>query len=377
MSARAHGRQRRGFTLTEVLTVIAIIGLLVGLLLPAVQSARESARRMQCLNNVAQQARAAAHFEAANGHMPWGVYDRYPMGGHCNGGSGHPSGPTNKTWGPNCYSGRGFTYAYFLLAHLEYQAAFDSIDLARGSLEAQRPYATGSSAVPAVFVCPGNGGRKPGCIDYGLNAGTQAVERMSLYVGEDHRTDTGAVITPGNCTFPCPSFRATTRNNGYGGMNVLVTAGAFADGMSATFAILEAADYPATAIREPYGSKPLVYNCLFFQGGDGWQISPGAGGLFPSPTKYYGLRSGFVAAYHNGTLQVINPPDPNAGRYNARGMHPGGIIAAYADGHTAFVDDMVEPRVFRAVCTRDQRIPSELGSGLPLPDYSEAGVVPP
>ncbi len=39
---------RNGFTLVELLVVIAIIGVLVGLLLPAVQAAREAARRMSC-----------------------------------------------------------------------------------------------------------------------------------------------------------------------------------------------------------------------------------------------------------------------------------------------------------------------------------------
>jgi prepilin-type N-terminal cleavage/methylation domain-containing protein len=63
---------RRGFTLVEVLVVVAIIAVLVGLLMPAVQAARESARRVSCQNNMKQISLAAAGHVHQIGTFPSG-----------------------------------------------------------------------------------------------------------------------------------------------------------------------------------------------------------------------------------------------------------------------------------------------------------------
>jgi len=67
---RQFGRPLLGFTLVELLMVIAIIGVLIGLLLPAIQAARESARRAQCASNLRQIGVAILGYESAQNGLP-------------------------------------------------------------------------------------------------------------------------------------------------------------------------------------------------------------------------------------------------------------------------------------------------------------------
>ena len=90
--------RRNGFTLVELLTVIAIIAILMGILVPAVSAVRNAARQSQCKQNVRQLAMALQNYFSVKGRFPPGAHGRDPaaLKAYLDGGSSDSSLITDK-----------------------------------------------------------------------------------------------------------------------------------------------------------------------------------------------------------------------------------------------------------------------------------------
>ena len=133
-SSRYSSSRPLGFTLVELLVVIAVIGILIGLLLPALQSVRGSARRIQCGNNLKQVGLALLAHHEAKRRFPFGcVEHRFTPGGYQ---------PTNRQLAWSAYV-LPFIEQSQLESQIDFSTAFDS--------PANAPAA--AQIVPA-FICP-------------------------------------------------------------------------------------------------------------------------------------------------------------------------------------------------------------------------------
>ena len=131
-------RLPHGFTLVELLVVIAIIAVLIALLLPAVQSARESARRISCGNNLKQIALAVLSFESTHKAFPAGF-------------SYHNNEAGGPSWG----------WAAFILPYMEQKPLYDRLGVDGRRLDnVYRPLGTSADdkamlqTVIAAYRCP-------------------------------------------------------------------------------------------------------------------------------------------------------------------------------------------------------------------------------
>jgi prepilin-type N-terminal cleavage/methylation domain-containing protein/prepilin-type processing-associated H-X9-DG protein len=157
---------RRGFTLIELLVVIAIIAVLIALLLPAVQSAREAARRAQCVNNLKQIGLALHNYHTAANVFPPG-----------NSANLFTTNPPNTY-----YSWVGWSAQALLLSQLDQGPLYNAANFAFvPGWGGEDPVTsitntTVERTILAVFLCPsdGNAPRSTNVNSYCASYGTTA-----------------------------------------------------------------------------------------------------------------------------------------------------------------------------------------------------------
>lgn len=138
-------RAARGFTLVELLVVIAIIGILVALLLPAIQAARESARRTQCLNNFKQVGVGMHNYHSARNYFPNGI-ENYTFGEQCS----MPKKTTKYIGGIT-----GWSWGTYILPYIEEEVLYSRLNL-KHPAQMHQPlsnFTVGGTRIPG-FLCP-------------------------------------------------------------------------------------------------------------------------------------------------------------------------------------------------------------------------------
>ena len=305
----SRSQKRSGFTLIELLVVIAIIAVLISLLLPAVQSAREAARRAQCINNLKQLALGAHNYESANGS--------FPMGDH----------PGRNVNGSLMRQNFGIWVA--LSQFIEQGNVFNMINTQIGMYF--YPNSTASGIGLATLWCPSDGDisstKYPGSTGDGWDDSPIPM-RYSSYAGNGgpHPVRTwgmAAGSSPG--LWNKGMFFHIGGNPGTGVIQPPIRIQQITDGTSNTMMFIEstytkAANNEKAAGGDGYGPKWWT-SADYGDGVIGTGFAPNSFKKIPTTTSSY----------------------TNGGDYNmtANSFHPGGVNVAMADGSVKFIKDSV------------------------------------
>jgi prepilin-type N-terminal cleavage/methylation domain-containing protein/prepilin-type processing-associated H-X9-DG protein len=324
-------RPRRGFTLIELLVVIAIIAVLIALLLPAVQSAREAARRAQCVNNLKQIVLGIHNYESTNGSFP----------------------PARKgcCWG---------TWNLFLLPYIEQIQVYNAWN-SYGNNSGLAGYVDGdgryfgawnrtvASTVINTFLCPSDfGGNSSNPITATVN-GVRFECKFRNYVANLGNTGIGQMDFPANTPNPQSRFLGAPFYD-MGSPNIdIQPAATYFPGRStrnvATIASIIDGTSNTAAFSEVIISQGTGDLRGFTQWGDAVGFMSNTTPNSPSPDTH-----DWSTNWPNGPpLQGLGSLGPNDKYYAARSRHPGGVNAAMCDGSVRFFKNSINLFVWRGV----------------------------
>ena len=278
LAGASHGgnTRRRGFTLVELMVVIAIIGILVALLLPAIQSAREAARRAQCFSNLKQLATGLQNYHDAFGKLPPGWVDSGNFG-----------------WGWNV----------FIFPFTEQSALYNALDVDRKQLIQVNNNAATQALLQTIIPslrCPSDSANGVGEQTIGLGVNQHPVATAN-YVGSR------GFFNMANGDTSNDPIIDNTLNNGVLYANSRVRLADITDGTSNTLALGE------KGIDATNGATPPLRAACW--AGDG------------------------RAQNGNGVTCCVRGKINQGNQNNNSSSHPGGALFALCDGSVRFLSE--------------------------------------
>jgi prepilin-type N-terminal cleavage/methylation domain-containing protein/prepilin-type processing-associated H-X9-DG protein len=303
-------KSRLGFTLVELLVVMAIIGVLVALLLPAVQAARESARRARCANNLRQLALGCHNHEQVLGTLPrGGTEPGLPV----------PAGANDES----CCGENGAYWSWIarLLPFIEQDNLYKQANIPTNTIGQSKP----QIATPlAIVYCPSS----------------NMTAKMTMTNPAD--------FTAGTVIVAVTNYKGNQGSNWDVGQWINIRYGDVREGMRNGDGVLFRND--ARALPK------LRLNQIT----DGTSNTIMIGEVIPE------VEDRNAWAYTNGAYATcaipINakdasgkwfPPGQWQNNYSFRSRHPGGAQFAFCDGSVRFLTDNIAVQTYRALATRD------------------------
>jgi len=337
-------RQRRGFTLIELLVVIAIIAVLIALLLPAVQSAREAARRAQCVNNLKQIGLAIANYESAIGCIVPG-YISLCSSGNCAAATALPPRIAVPGYNPDPFTldqGPGWGWLALLLPYAEQVPLSAAMNVNLPTWVADN--ATVVTTQINVFLCPSANNPTPTCpmVDVNLNLLPVANQYFARANYQYNMGWNDTSIQPPNTNYDDPHLGC----NGPMYRNSRVLYAGVTDGLSNTVFASEKTPYLADAswVGIIPGYRHFAYNAF---------ASLGTGG----PGIDYDYPGAILASHSGPSLyevpEVIHPPNSPVGHTDEfDSLHPGGANVLMGDGSVRFVKQSINLLTWQAMSSR-------------------------
>jgi prepilin-type N-terminal cleavage/methylation domain-containing protein len=326
-------KNRRAFTLVELLVVITIIGVLVALLLPAVQSARESGRKTTCSNNIKQLTMAAIAHESTFRHFPTGGWIWWWLGDPDRG--AHQRQPGGWSYNILPFLGEQPLHDQGIGVNATTQASAKQALLAQSAQTSLGVFYCPTRRQAMAYPNPGNQCcntlpvANSARTDYAANAGTYQTSAagQSIFWGSCPRNGDPSFADVAGYQFPDTS--------GFDGIMFtvsMVTSGDISDGLTNTFMFGE-------KLMDPYH---------YTDGLEGTDNNPLYGGFDWDWSRWGAL---------NGPSSTPVPPihdirgDDNQNTFGS--SHIDGLNMFTCDGSGHWTSYSIDPQLFVYLCSRN------------------------